>query len=69
MKPRQDEGFRIYIVDRRTKLYLREWIVCEGRDHILFDTDRRYAKQFKRLEKAKECKQRMIALKYHPRIE
>ncbi len=64
-----DATFRIYIQDDGTKHYLRDWITSDHRDHLIFDTDRRYAMRFKKLYVAKWYRKKMIAMGYNPIIE
>lgn len=61
--------YRIYIIDDQTRFYLRDWVVCDEYDHLIFDADRRYAMKFARWNIAMRCRDRMVILKYQPHIE
>lgn len=69
MKPKQGVRYRIYISDGLTKFYLRDWIVTDHRDNLVFDVDRHYSMKFKSMETAMKYRERMILLNYHPHIE
>ena len=69
MKQPQKTRFRIYISDGGTKFYLRDWIICDQRDNLLFDVDVRYAMKFRDWNAAMKYRERMILLNYHPHIE
>lgn len=61
--------YRIYIADGGTKFYLRDWIICDERDNLVFDAERRNAMKFRKWEAAMKYRERMILLDYHPNIE
>ena len=61
--------YRIYISDGTTKFYLRDWIVCDERDNMVFDTELRYSMKFKKWDAAMRYRDKMVQLGYHPHIE
>lgn len=61
--------YRIYISDGTTKFYLRDWIVCDERDNLVFDTELRYSMKFKKWGAAMGYRDKMVQLGYHPHIE
>ena len=63
------QRYRIYISDGGTKFYLRDWIICDQFDNLIFDVDRHYAMVFKTWDAAMRYRERMILLNYHPHIE
>jgi hypothetical protein len=71
MKPERlpPTQFRIFISDGRTKFYLRDWIVYDKHDNLVFDAERQFAMIFKNWNMAMKYRERMILLDYHPHIE
>lgn len=61
--------YRIYISDGGTRFYLRDWMICDKRDNLIFDVDRRYAMRFKSWDVAMKYREKMVNLGYHPHIE
>lgn len=61
--------YRIYISEHCTKFYLRDWVICDERDNLIFDADRRYAMKFRSWDAALKYHEKMKALKYDPHIE
>ena len=61
--------YRIYIADGGTKFYLRDWVVSDDLDNLVFDVDRRYAMLFMKFDIAMKYREKMIIMNYHPHIE
>ena len=61
--------YRIYISDGSTKYYLRDWIICDAFNNLIFDVDRNSAMKFKSWDAVMRFRDKMIGLDYHPHIE
>lgn len=61
--------YRIYISDDGRKHYLRDWIICDAFNNLIFDVDRNRAMKFKSWDAVMKYRDKMIGLDYHPHIE
>ena len=61
--------YRIYISDGGTKYYLRDWIICDEFNNLIFDVDRNRAMMFKSWDAVIRYREKMVGLDYHPHIE
>jgi len=61
--------YRIYISDDGRKQYLRDWIICDAFNNLIFDVDRNRAMKFKSWDAVMKYRDKMIGLDYHPHIE
>lgn len=61
--------YLVFIMDGGVKYYLRDWIIADKRDHLVFDVELRYATKFKDWDAAYKMRERMVKLNYHPHIE
>lgn len=61
--------YRIYISDGDTKYYLRDWIICDEFNNLIFDVDRNRAMMFKSWDAVMRYREKMVGLDYHPHIE
>lgn len=61
--------YRIYISDGNTRYYLRDWIVCDKYDNLVFDAELHFAMKFRKWNTAMQYREKMVRLGYHPHIE
>lgn len=61
--------FKLYIVENGERLYLRDWFVFEGLDHLVFTERARHAMRFRSRETLSDYIYQLKAYGYRPRTE
>ena len=61
--------YRIYIQEGRSRFYLRDWIVCDGNDNLIFHSDWRYAMRFQKWHVVRWYQKKMVELGYKPFVD
>ena len=61
--------YRIYIQDRGIRLWLLDWIISDGLEHLHFSTNHDLAMIFPRFNDALHFHTRLRALGYEPHID